>query len=197
MPFLENHGVQKNGRFCELLKIKLGCGMLDFFNRWVNDFVDQLNQPLARARQSRVGINPHTAQRSIFAPILVDLDQEINAIEASTLLLSTALSKFIESRRQVKETNEGLSQQYNSLEYKLMCPLLQGFPLIPVRFNGRLYDYDQLVRLIKDDTIIDPFTREKIKLSPHIIQPDYDAQERMDILLNEMKKNQQRTTMTN
>lgn len=118
-----------------------------------------------------------------------ELDQETNQSEASNPLLSYALNTFIEFRRKITETNQQLSQHYNASDYHLMCPMLLDFPLIPVRFNGRLYDYDKLMKLAHHGMITDPSTRETIKLSPHVIQPDYDAQARMDILLSEKKQN--------
>ena len=170
----------------------------DFLSRLSNNLV--ASGPIYTPQPRRLGwtrINPHTGTALVgaatFAFFNTPPNQQINSPNnnnntAPISVSSSALDKFIEVRRQATETNEALSQQYSSSEHKLTCPLLQDFPLIPVRFNGRLYDYDRLVLLIENNIITDPITREKITISPHVIQPDYDAQARMDELLAEMKK---------
>lgn len=106
-------------------------------------------------------------------------------------LHAPALEAFVIARRNAAVGNDALSKEYEAEVHGLSCPLLLDFPLIPVRFNGRLYDFDQLMKISENGYIIDIFTRERIKLTPHAIQPDYTAQESMDSLLEDMKKKKQ------
>lgn len=99
---------------------------------------------------------------------------------------SSALQAFIDARRRTEIKNDTLSEEYDANEYQLRCPLLLDFPLIPVMFNGRLYDYDSLMQWAQGEFITDPSTREEIKLSPHVIQPHFSAQEQLDKLIVEM-----------
>ena len=117
----------------------------------------------------------------------VDSDYESNnddhpivvTITNDNKILSKSLTAFIESTR---NNNELLGDHFIAKDHHLYCPILSNFPQIPVRFNGRLYDYQSLMLIENNGIITDPITFEKIKLSEHTIQPDYDAQKRMDEL---------------
>lgn len=101
-------------------------------------------------------------------------------------LHSPALEAFIDARRRAEIKNNILSDEYDAKEHQLSCPILLDFPLIPVMFNGRLYDYDSLMQWTQGEFITDPSTREEIKLAPHVIQPHFSAQEQMNKLIVEM-----------
>lgn len=103
-------------------------------------------------------------------------------------LHSPMLEAFITNKRKAAIRNSELSVEHDAEAVGLCCTILLDFPLIPVRFNGRLYDFDALMRIVVDRYIQDPVTRERIQLVPHVIQPDFTAQERMDIMLMDSKK---------
>lgn len=126
------------------------------------------------------------------------IDEPANQARAQSVLPqrveslhSAALEAFIAARRRAEIANNVLSSVnygYDAQDCKLFCPILHDFPLIPVLLNGILYDYDSLIKLLRNGFIRDPITREEIKLAPHVIQPHYDAQRQMDDLLNASAK---------
>ncbi len=110
-----------------------------------------------------------------------DEKNEIPSVHSQTLNI------FIKGRRKVTKPNQVLSSEYkyDAEKLSLACSISHGFPNIPVRFNGHLYDFDNLMRCAQNGYIKDPLNRNVIKLDPHVIQPDFEAQTRMDKLLRE------------
>jgi hypothetical protein len=100
---------------------------------------------------------------------------------------SPELNYFIEACRKNIDKNTELSNHFDPEKLYLMCCYTKDFPLIPVRFNGRLYDYDALMATAQYGKIKDPITKQTIELTAQTIQPDFDAQSRMDALLLQIK----------
>jgi hypothetical protein len=98
-------------------------------------------------------------------------------------VISQALKAFIISRWRATDSNLILTTKWglDAKEYDLDCTLTLDFPVIPISFNGRLFDYDELIKLSINGFITDPQSREV--LSIQTIQPDYRAQKEMDKLI--------------